>query len=221
MTIAIGVLASDGVVIAADSEQTSGYAGGLKNSTSKISCSMGGSSTLSVSGAGRSGYLNSIKEVVINQVSPEGPSGIVQDSLSRVISKFFTDHVVPFSSFPDQERPSFELVIGRQWENQYSLWTTDLNTVSECWGFAAVGAGSTYASILLSQMCRGSLPLMKAAALAAYVVFKVKDMIEGCGRETQIECLRGGRFFEPFPGRYIYNLEEFFGSEQEFVEKTN
>jgi hypothetical protein len=100
MTIALGILARDGAVLAADTEEVSGYAGGIKNSSQKIMTAMCGAIAgepqlaQAISGAGSGTYLDAIMPKVLRTlpVSPYDPDEAERAIESR-LSKFYKQHV--------------------------------------------------------------------------------------------------------------------------------
>jgi hypothetical protein len=158
MTIALGVLCSDGIVLAADSEESTGYAGGVKTSSVKIATGISGAPigyqvSAAISGAGRARYLDSAKDHLIIPVlgSYVDNYDAVKDSIDGSLGEFYAKYVIPFASLPDHDRPEISLIIARQCAGQLSLWTTDKNTVQRCFKYGAVGAGAAYATLLLSR----------------------------------------------------------------------
>src|SRR5207247_11290193 len=73
MTIAIGLLATDGVVIAADTQESAGYPGDMKSSGTKILWALRSNASnppvtgaFAVSGAGTVGYLDAVNQKLEN-----------------------------------------------------------------------------------------------------------------------------------------------------------
>src|SRR2546428_6976952 len=81
MTIALGILAKDGVVLAADTQET--YAGIFKVDQSKITAVLNGTpkaprGAFVVSGAGTAGHLDSIQQDLCEAFSKKGPKKIAE-----------------------------------------------------------------------------------------------------------------------------------------------
>jgi hypothetical protein len=104
MTIAIGLMCNEGIVVAADTHQSTGYAGDLKTTARKISNISGGAAgALVISGAGPSRYLESIKEQLeaafgdepgfgTAHEAPEdiGNTSAIEEKFSSILEEFYT-----------------------------------------------------------------------------------------------------------------------------------
>jgi 20S proteasome alpha/beta subunit len=225
MTIAFGILATDGIVLAADTEEISGYAGGLKTDSQKIltgMCAGKKQTGVAISGAGTANYIDSISPKMLSTVTnatqnPDVSYDTLQDAIESQLADFYSKHVIPFANFPDHERPDFCLLIGVEHGSHSGIWSTDRTTVYRCMPFGAVGVGSTYAKILLARLVK-KVDLMKASIVAAYVAFKVKQTIEGCGRDTDIVLVRRGGTTSYIHSQDILKMEQFF-QEYELIER--
>jgi hypothetical protein len=201
MTIALGVLAGDYVVLAADTMESTGYAGNLQTAAAKISCgactNTNGSAAIGITGAGDSGYLDAIKQEVIKTFIEEDMTLIAFEAyFRRRLVNFYREHVVPFAQFPAGDRPSFDLLIAVQRDCQSILLSTDRTTVTKKSfpnQYGAVGAGSLYARQMLARLFVPSVSVNLARALSAYIVFAVKTNVEGCGKHTHIVTLLNNR----------------------------
>ena len=115
MTIAIGMLAEDGVVIAADTQESYGY---LKGETGKVRVGAGSIMTVlpkagpkrntafAVSGSGNSPYVEAIGPELVEialKYQEAGPTRI-ESHLREHVRKFYEKHVIPFSSYSGEER---------------------------------------------------------------------------------------------------------------------
>jgi hypothetical protein len=193
------MLAKDGMVFAADTQMTE--TSFLKLDAGKVSASirpidhpearrMSGARlrSLAITGAGSAGYLQAARgefsDLFARNEYDEMHKGL-EDGLRWKIEDFHNRHVVPFSNYPSHERPDIWLVIGAQFGDHKQLWSTDRNVLIRESYYAAVGAGATYAKMILAKLY-GEVDSVTAALLAAYVVFSVKECIDGCGKDTDI-----------------------------------
>jgi hypothetical protein len=195
MTIALGILASDGIVVAADTEESSGY---LKNETTKILNVIGPKDILGgscvISGAGDSGYVSSsmfeLADVFLDNKTLRGK--VLQQTFEDSIKKFHDDHIIPFAAYPTEDRPAIELLIAHNRVNNPTLLISEKSAVIHKSPYAAVGCGSIFAEILLYRLWRYADTKM-TEMLAAYILFMVKESIQGCGKYTQISTLHNAK----------------------------
>jgi hypothetical protein len=196
VTIAIGILARDGVVLAADTQV--GQQDYLKTGQTKIVI---GRDTdhpergyMAVTGAGTVSYVDSIKTELLDLFMDNGDVAMdeIEDQLKNRVKTFYSDHVLPFANYDYRERPDFSLLVAATRGNEWQLWATDKNTVRRGIGYDAVGAGAMYANILLSRVSMSDLDVRAARLLAAYVIYHVKECVDGCGMGTHIVALRSG-----------------------------
>jgi hypothetical protein len=127
---------------------------------------------------------------------------------------FYPKHVIPFQGYPD--RPDVELLIGLNSTGKCALWGTSRTTVRPCVGYETIGVGRAYAQALLSRLHHPLMDVKSSIALAAYVVFCVKEFTGGRGKNTQVVALREGRSYR-VPPLAIKRLEDltigYFGDE--------
>jgi 20S proteasome alpha/beta subunit len=203
MTIALGILARDGVVIAADTQEGGGYPGGMKTSGYKIlsriiqSVSPPVDRSFAVTGAGSAGYLDALNQEFADVFHREHEPKKIEAAFRDSTHDFYHRHMLPLHVLPESRQPFADWIIGVTWSGlrgKPSLFATEHSTLRRCKGFVAAGAGREHASMLLSRVIprSGLMPVERAAYLAAYVVFHVKEHIEGCGKHTHVVVLQNG-----------------------------
>jgi hypothetical protein len=222
VTIAIGLLSNVGIVFAADTQLT--HDGFMKSDEGKLSLTLcpvydeqaralSKTRSLGVTGSGNAQYIKEMRrrfgvrfatlrtaEEVINP----------QVALQEELSKMHADHIVPFDRYAPNERPEIFMILGAQIGPKKQIWSTEKNLLVPEDNYAAVGIGASYAKILLSRFYPPAPPnLALATLIAAYVIFNVKETIDGCGKGTSIFSTT-----ESLPsllgGREIRALEEVF-----------
>lgn len=213
MTIAIGVLATNGVVIAADREENDGY---LKNDTGKIVTTFKGRApvgSIVIAGSGTGPYVDEISKL-ITDAFVESEVGTETAIRSRIVAehrRYYTECVLPFSAQPQNERPDYSLLIGCYGDDLgYKLWRTVGLAVNEESPFAAVGWGASSAQALLGRLYE-RLPLDYAIKLAAFVIFMVNRSSTNCGFGTNISVARRD-IFNVISRRLIREWESLFES---------
>jgi 20S proteasome alpha/beta subunit len=193
MTIALGILAQDGVVIAADTQQS--YPGYWKVDQGKIdgrsrSTIGGGSHTsgLIISGAGDGGYADALSQEIRSTILDSDKVEAAESRLRETVHQFHMNHVAPFAA--EREPPAVRMVIGARGEDEFALWSTERSTVTRHLRFAAVGIGDAYARSLLRETASQTLTVDQATTLAAYVIYRTKEFIDGCGKLTDVVYLK-------------------------------
>ena len=188
MTIAVGILARDGLVMASDTQVTSpGY---MKLDQGKFAFAMkavqdtAGSPpcNLIVSGAGAASSLGALRQEIVDSfynASPVSRPSEIGLNAQKKLSDFHRDHITPHG----RGELDVWLIIGAAHGRNIKLWSTDKTVIQAQSQFAAVGAGAMYAQSLLSRLF---VPVSTRGALllAIYVVWEVKKLIDGCGQYT-------------------------------------
>jgi hypothetical protein len=198
VTIALGILASDAIILAADTQV--GVTDYLKMDQGKISyagVSRVGEkaeerfhAAVGITGSGNAQYLRHLQKDIVKVVSePSKPPTLDEfwSLASDRVKTFHNDHVLPFSSY-GSGAPTVSLLIGYSHKGALKLWSSENNLLTEANYFASVGAGAMYAQIVLSNLFIPMWPMdsLVASLLAAYVVHQVKKHIDGCGNDTDI-----------------------------------
>jgi hypothetical protein len=236
MTIAIGIMAQDGLVIGADSEESTGY---LKSTQQKLSPLFLGvplgnnpdppSGVCVFTGAGDGGYIDAITEDLAEVLYDQTLHGhLLKKALGKRLKEFYKDHVIPFAAFPDNDRPSMELLIAVQ-KHQHNLYVTNRTTIRRSSPYGVVGIGGTFAKNILDSLWRPA-STKQIAVLAVYILAMVKENVEGCGKGSSVMILHDwliqdnpnapGSMLVPPPqsathlsGKEIFDLEMAFAND--------
>ena len=197
MTIALGILASDGVVIAADREETFGQI--TKSSQNKISGVFRLSTTagtshrfLLLAGSGHAHYIDAFAQYLDEGVLADpridaNPKMVLDQALER----FYTKKVVPFSGYPSDDRPDFRVVMGLPAAGRSHLFLSDHSALREEERFSAIGLGSLVVTPLIKRLLEinsgaRSVSIREAVVIAAHAVRDAKETVQGVGKETDI-----------------------------------
>lgn len=189
MTIAIGILASDGVVIAADREEGDGY---LKNDSGKVSQAFKGTvpiGSIAITGSGSGPYLDEVARLITEGFCDDavGTEATVEAGIRKAHRKYYKESVLPF---PHGERPDYDLLVGCYGEQLgRRLWKTAGLALNPVKDYDAVGAGYAVANGLLGRLW-DNVPVRYAIKLAAYVIHQVKMSVKDCGLGTDIVIVR-------------------------------
>jgi 20S proteasome alpha/beta subunit len=188
MTIAIGILAYDAVIIAADSQLT---AGDWKLNESKVYGSSykadEGVLTLGMTGAGYVANLKAFwQDLVENTHERPQTEAELQGHCRKTIAAFHQDHILPFAAFPDHARPGVDLILAAAVGHFKGLWTSTNGTLVREDFFCAVGTGSLLARTLIRSRPVWKLSIEHAVLMAIDVINYVKDCDANCGKRTHV-----------------------------------
>jgi hypothetical protein len=234
MTICIGMLASDGIVIAADAQESDTY---YKRSQQKIFTFHGAipvgnnpnppSLACAFTGAGESGYIDAF---IANSIF-DIPTGATthkdfQEFLAAKIQAFHKQHIFPLAAANNP--PEVQILVGAYVQRQTCMFVSYSSTLRRALPHAAIGVGAHFAMSLIDNLS-GIQDVKHTELLAAYVVAVTKERIEGCGKYTDIVALHNpivvqdtpdgsSRMIPPpqlltrVPGNKIRKWEESFGA---------
>jgi hypothetical protein len=236
MTIALGLLASGGAVIAADREEGDGV---LKSDEGKIKgVFVAGRGCLAITGAGNGPYLDSVTASLVEWFRSDAAkfkTGEIGEELRRRNHEFYKRSVLPF--LPYEESVDYELLIcfdpaptrgdialAAQLRGipgvAASLWRSHRLSMLQMDPFAAVGCGKTVAKAMLSKYWISGMPLEIAVNLAAYVAYHVKRTVKDVGLDTDILVLQKNSIPRHIPSNEISEMEAKF-AEYEHTEREN
>jgi 20S proteasome alpha/beta subunit len=155
MTIAIGIRASDGIVIAADREESDSY---LKNDVGKILQTFRGRSPIGwigIAGAGNGPEIGEITKVLTDTfcADVERTAEETKSALRNEHRAYYKQTILPFSKQPQFERPDYDLLIGcLEGGIGKSLFITSRLSFNESNDYEAIGAGATVANNWLGRL---------------------------------------------------------------------
>ncbi len=226
-TIALGILGTDGLVLAADSEVTLGNTNmkGINTKMFQIAVDQYGTTSHSfgVSGAGswnyfRSAYVDLSKAIndVITTRQPEQDLTVVcREAFQRFIEEFYRKHVHPFLKLKDP--PVLDILLGvNHGDGQFLLASENASVrYSLPFPYDAIGNGSTHALDILRGCYGFPMSADIAVMVACYTVMRVKQFVSGCGHETQVIIIKKGVEPKAVPRNVVLRCEQCFANQFE------
>lgn len=189
MTIAIGILAANGIVIAADQQET---LWSTKSVADKVLSLVKSKGVIAVTGAGSAGHLDAMAQQVCGAFL-KARAGQEAQAIRDSFSEFYATHIVPLypfeKRFPDCD---IEAIIGVDTPRARFILANERTALWQCGRYVVAGSGAPQAALVLGRTFIPNLPLERAALLAAYAVYVVKESVEGCGKNTDVYMLRDG-----------------------------
>jgi 20S proteasome alpha/beta subunit len=214
MTIAIGILVSDGIVLAADTEQTWGY---LKTSRKKLRSIVEDGGML-IAGSGSSHHIESLSQRLERIFATNKKLDIdgLEAKFQEEMSLFFQNHILPFGG--QVESP--DLIIGIERRSKRCLWASQNGTLRRCDFYTAVGLGAEYAEHQMDALLgvwhekRSPIGTTLAVRIAAFSVWATKEAVQNCGKHTHIASLSGATY-TPYSRGTLSTLEARFESQKD------
>lgn len=210
MTVAIGLCGNEGIVLAADSQETiSGYM--KTTSRGKIHTLIFPSrAVVSFTGAGQSDYIETAIDKAAIGLSDLKTLPEIGSLLEKNLLTFFDNHLARWAFFPPNERPTVEMLIGvTTVQGAFGLFHyegTSFHRVSQ----KAIGAGILLADSLISEYTSVTATVNESISAAVYILSKVKKRVDSCGGFTDLVALRKGGDFALTNSKEIEKLEEEF-----------
>jgi 20S proteasome alpha/beta subunit len=213
MTIALGILTKDAVVVGADTEQGWSY---LKTSGTKV-LAADGRGAIAVTGSGTSGYLQSLSQELksVFLANSTLTAKELEVPFKDCLATFFQLHIFPAVALSPP--PYCDVVIGIERNGERRLWASTNEVLRECDQYGVVGFGAEYAEGTLKKFLDpnvidlNKVDVVIAQRLAAYAIFIAKESVKHCGMGTDIVSLEGGKA-TPIDAGVLQILEYHFNS---------
>lgn len=196
VTIIAGFRCQDGIVVCADTQETSGAA---KRSIPKLQCFHGPVSSqdgqsminpdlaLAICGAGDGPFIDKITSQAWDAIRYVSDVWEASERIESMIKETYKEFG---QIFQPGTCPQVNLVYGVTIGGESRLFEAKGPVVNET-NYSSDGAGYYLADFLTSRM-RGDgwLNVRQTVILAAYILFQAKEHVEGCGGDSHIAVLR-------------------------------
>lgn len=204
VTIVIGMLNQDGLVMAADAEESTAH---LKRKVQKLlPYKNKHQSSLVVGGAGPAYLVETITQNLWDDFADASLSNIrkTQNKIHKRIHAFYQKHVMSWPSREERDDYDFSLLLGVSamspaGRGTHYLWIAEKGVLRTAIPHAAIGLGENYAKVIMDDHF-GTYPISGTVLVAIETIRKVKRDTPYCGKETQVWCIKNGnRFAIPHP----------------------
>jgi 20S proteasome alpha/beta subunit len=195
VTIGAGFICKDGIVVASDTQESTGYAGYIKGEKLKIDFSRQNTWSIAITGAGDSNYVDMCAQKVMNScaITDNHPCPSFHE-LEAIGMDIFNKHLLPLHVYPANERPVAQMLIALNQKNgRTELIEWSGSSFVAYYPYKFIGAGEQMGSHLARKMGRTTFftsPATKVAGLAIYILDQVKATIETCGGNTDVVILQ-------------------------------
>ena len=194
MTIIAGFKCDEGVVLCADTQETSNVS---KRNVNKLRMEppyrsfsqhiAGTDLTVAFCGSGDGPFIEMLTDELWDTAkkcsSHAEASAAVRARLEEVYTKYR-------SVYQDGYCPNPDLLYAIRAAGESSLYLAAGPTVVQKTGFECSGTGAALANYIGARMYTPSLTLTQCVILAAYTLLQTKNHVDGCGGESHIAVLR-------------------------------
>jgi hypothetical protein len=187
VTIAIGLLASDGILVATDREESDLYQKIDQGKVKARYLDVPPYNSLIIAGAGNGACVDALTAQLFEWFDIARPSNLalVPAEVRRQNKQFYKEHVLPLSQYGPEYRPDYWLLVAAKIGAEKGLWTSDGLVLNPNDGYAAVGVGRPTAKALLRKFY-AYIPTISSINLAVYVIGEVKRFVTACGLDTDV-----------------------------------
>jgi len=193
VTIAIHLSGAFTLLTATDTQGT--YSSGDKVDSGKIMGAwranpLGG---INVAGAGDSNYIKAISQEIVRKFQAfTGNVEELEATVRETAEKFYEKHVFPFVGKAEVV-PDYSLLVAATHQGTEKLWNIEGTLLTDSTLYDCIGIGTPTADRLLNRLYPAYPTLDSLAILAAYVIYRVKSDVDGCGLKTEIRFLHQNR----------------------------
>lgn len=221
MTIAAGFQVMDGFVFCSDTEATSGS---LKLWTRKVLSPSAGKCRWIYTGAGDSDFLRMAARKIENRVKERRVDSVA--GFEEVVEEVIVSvHEKNIAAYPDDEKPSFSLIIGLLVDDHSELIRTNATSVETGAPWECVGSGSTIGKFILDKLSNPLSDVTHATITAMYMLQQARKYAPHCGGHSHVfSLLRNGKGyggsddFAVVSPDEIEEWEAFFNSAESLVQ---
>ena len=193
MTIAVGLLAEDCVVIAADTQETypTAKVSGDKIQ-SLISLREDSAGVIAITGAGDADYLDKFAQEAMHTYLHH-KRGPLTRALEQTLIEFYRAHVLPLGvAWASRGQYAISTIVAYQRRAETKLLASGHLALKDAGRYVARGTGETIARTVLRSLYRDEMSREAAMRLAAYAVYRAKEIDPDSGKQTDVILLSGG-----------------------------
>jgi hypothetical protein len=186
VTIIAGFQCVDGILICSDTEQS--WSSTSKSQVKKVPLYQLGKMTIGVGGAGDGSLCDFVAQDLAKYlVRTSYDWKNIEAGLNAYAQNIFSQHVMPYASFPVESIPdiSFLIAITMDGEAHLFKWERNFLYAIPPMHHTAIGIGIVQAEQLLSEI-QFYYPYEQMLFFATRMMYKVKQLVQGCGGKTEV-----------------------------------
>jgi hypothetical protein len=207
VTIAAGIVGSDGLILAADSLETvDDY---LKVFRPKLVALPLVSEELKcvIAGSGTGPFIDMLVERISEKLDHANPyiasaKQSIQEAITQICNEVWPHYVT------ENDKPQASLLIGIRGNDGFSLLEAAVPMINTVERFSYIGFGRVLALYKSKQLMPEKLPIDVAVPLVAHILDVVKQNVEKCGGETNIVTMTADGSVEHKTQEFIVDAEK-------------
>jgi hypothetical protein len=218
VTIIAGFQCTDGMLMCADTEQTIGRES--KSQAHKIQVLPFGELTVAVGGSGDSALCDFVTRGIFKVLQHcKNNVDEVEGELRKYCKKIFNENIRVWRGFDKDLVPevSFLIAISSTNGSRMFKWENNLFSVLYPQQHASIGVGIIQSETLMEDI-QFYYPSRQMFFFAVRMMQKVKQLVQGCGGNTEVVFLKHGAKFHWRPGLFeIQKVENVSSKAEEFI----
>lgn len=185
MTIAIGVLCSDGIILCADSQETFNEYAKLQRAKVFELDLLSPDVKVVIAGSGDSNFYDALRERLEDGIDMANPDLIsIRNKIEEVIVGYCT-RVWPLYG-AQRDRPSAQMLIGIRATDGFALLHTEGPITRQGSSPECIGFGADFSLYHLKKLFKNTMPFAEVCPIAAYVLDLAKENVEFCGGASDV-----------------------------------
>lgn len=189
MTLALGFVCRDGVVLAADSELSNSFARSDGDKIWYLRFPLGaGNPTLKVgvAGAGHVAFLTYAKDLIQARLLPTMGLDQAQAAIGEVLKELYREHIYSYGQPNERDHLNVYFLVGIAAHDGRRLLATELTAVNRVTRYQAIGGGTDLADFVVKRSSVAQPSVSDAVVLASQVLRYADDHVLGVGGPTRI-----------------------------------
>jgi 20S proteasome alpha/beta subunit len=184
VTIAIGILCSDGIVLCADSKESNYQTKIYRPKIVQLDV-LDDDIKVVLAGSGDSDFLDALKEKVEQAVDVAAPTLASVESKIETGIQSYCRKIWPL--YDQSHRPTADMLIGIRTPDGQSLLRTNGPIVRSAHRpYESIGFGADFSAYHLDRLFTGDRTIAAVCPIAIYVLQLVKENIEFCGGPSHV-----------------------------------
>lgn len=205
MTIALGILCADGIVLCADSQETLTFSKVNRPKVFELKTSHEGVKVV-LAGAGDGVFLDALKDKIESALALAEPE---IESVRLEVESTVAGYCEKIWSIYGhaRDKPDAQMLVGIRAPDGLMLLHCDGPKVRRVPDYESIGFGGDFSTYHLKNLITPGMPMAEACPVAVHVLELVKDNVDYCGGPSRVYVLTQAGAVEEKEHEYLYIAE--------------